>query len=104
MADEERAGREDATAAVMKMQNIITSVRDDMVEAQLASDQCVPAISWACRVVMPYKCISMSCMCDGEPFAVSGLHRPIDHPSFCSRKPLCCLCSTGALVVLQHFT
>ena len=39
-ADEERAGREDATAAVMKMQSIITAVRDDMVEAQLASDQC----------------------------------------------------------------
>ena len=39
MADEEKAGREDATAAVLKMQSIITSVRDDMVEAQLASDQ-----------------------------------------------------------------
>ena len=33
-------GREDATAAVMKMQSIITAVRDDTVEAQLASDQC----------------------------------------------------------------
>lgn len=42
MADEERAGREDATAAVVKLQNIITSVRDGMVEAQLASDEYVP--------------------------------------------------------------
>lgn len=39
-ADEERAGREDATAAVMKMQSLITAVREDMVEAQLASDEC----------------------------------------------------------------
>lgn len=39
MADEERLGREDATAAVMKMQGIITAVRDDMAEAQLAADQ-----------------------------------------------------------------
>ena len=43
-ADEERAGREDATAAVMKMQDILASVRDDMVEAQLASDQYVQAL------------------------------------------------------------
>lgn len=38
-ADEERSGREDATAAVLKMQSIITAVRDEMVEAQLAADQ-----------------------------------------------------------------
>lgn len=44
MADEERAGREDATAAVVKLQNIIASVRDDMVEAQLASDEYVPTL------------------------------------------------------------
>jgi len=36
----ERAGREDATAAVMKMKDIIGIVRDEMVEAQLAADQC----------------------------------------------------------------
>lgn len=39
-ADEERAGREDATAAVVKMQSLITAVREDMIEAQLASDEC----------------------------------------------------------------
>lgn len=44
LADEERQGREDATAAVMKMQDIITAVRDDMIEAQLASDQYAAAM------------------------------------------------------------
>ena len=39
LADEERQGREDATAAVMKMQDIIAAVREDMIEAQLTSDQ-----------------------------------------------------------------
>lgn len=38
-ASEERAGREDATSAVMKMQTIIQAVRDEMVEAQLAADE-----------------------------------------------------------------
>ncbi len=38
-ADEERAGREDATAAVLKMQSIIQAVREEMVEAQLAADE-----------------------------------------------------------------
>ena len=38
-AEEERAGREDATAAVLKMQSIITAARDEMVEAQLAADE-----------------------------------------------------------------
>jgi hypothetical protein len=41
-AEEERSGREDATAAVIKMQSIINAVREEMVEAQLAADQCVP--------------------------------------------------------------
>ena len=99
MADEERAGREDATAAVMKMQNIITSVRDDMVEAQLASDQCVPAISWACCVVMPYKYISCRvCVMASNPlYLVLHRHHPNLSPLILLQEALYCLCSTGAL-------
>ncbi len=53
-ADEERAGREDATAAVMKMQSIITAVRNDMVEAQLASDQYASPLSLCAALKLPF--------------------------------------------------
>ena len=37
--EEERAGREEATAAYMKLQDIIVAVRTDLEEAQDAADR-----------------------------------------------------------------
>ena len=38
--DEERLGREDATAAVVKLRSVIESVASDLQDAQEAADRC----------------------------------------------------------------
>ena len=91
MADEERAGREDATAAVMKMQDIITSVRDDMVEAQLASDECVATQrSYSAHFKSSH---AEACMLDSWQTPVFDPDRLHAHGPPCTlfKRNLCCL-------------
>ena len=46
--EEERAGREEATAAYMKLQDIIVAVRTDLEEAQQAADRSAGVCLCAC--------------------------------------------------------
>ena len=46
-ADAERAAREDAAAAVVKLQGAVASVRQEMIQAQKASNQ-VRAVGASC--------------------------------------------------------